>query len=364
MNFKSAILGMCALAMLASCTKEQNEIGTAGVKTVSLRLAEPQIQTRAVESPVGAVTPAITSATLYYYEAADIKPFDNHILSSDDIAKAQSADGLSIQVPSNTLFISMAGNDAISEQGKNILSYQGMNADGTDAKAFKEIIPLLSPVAPITTSGTVSKVTLAPQAQLARIEISGNIDPTVESGKTQNYKYVKVLNVYCNNYKLENDASVFQLYKPQSTTDALKWDNLPAVMKDAVSNDVRDDFSGRTKCAAYQVFPATGITSLPHIIVEVEFKAIAGDNQGVHTGYFTINRYKTAGSNDFMESMQGGYIYKLDLGALSDKFRNSTDPNTGKVIDPTDAAPEMDKTDLSVVIEPVAWILQEIVPGI
>lgn len=65
-----------------------------------------------------------------------------------------------------------------------------------------------------------------------------------------------------------------------------------------------------------------------------------------------------------MESMQGGYIYKLDLSALSDKFRNSTDPNTGEVVDPTDTDPEMDKTDLTVLIEPVAWVPQEIIPGI
>lgn len=363
MQFKTAILGVCALMMLVSCNKEQNETGPVGTTTVSLKLTSPQIQTRAMETPLGTVSPSVTSATLYYYEAADMQPFDHKILSEDDITKALSEAGLSLQVPSNTLFLSMAGNKAMNEE--NILFYQGMNADGTDAKNFKEQIPLLSPVAPITKSGTSSHVTLAPQAQLARIEVSGKIDPKpTDPDQTQNYEYVKVLNVYCNNYKFENDASTLQLFKKQGTTDAFAWDKLPEVMKDAVGDDVQEAFSNRQKCAAYQVFPMTGVVSLPHIIVEVEYKAIVGDKIGVHTGYFTINRYKTPGSSDFMESMQGGYIYKLDLSALSEKFRNSTDPNTGEVIDPTDPEPEMDKTDLTVTIEPVAWIPEEIIPGI
>ena len=360
MQFKTAILGVCALMMLVSCNKEQNETGTVGTTTVSLKLTSPQIQTRAMETPLGTVSPSVTSATLYYYEAADMQPFDNKILSKDDIAKAQSEAGLSLQVPSNTLFLSMAGNKAMNEE--NILFYQGMNADGTDAKAFMEQIPLLSPVAPITTSGVQSKVTLAPQAQLARIEVFGKIDTEPTDGKTKNYEYAKVKEVYCNNYKLENDASTLQLFKKQGTTDAFVWDKLPDVMKDAVGDDVQEAFGNRQKCAAYQVFPMTGVVSLPHIIVEVEYKQTGAEQS--KTGYFTINRYKTSDSNDFMESMQGGYIYKLDLGALSEKFRNSTDPNTGEVIDPTDREPEMDKTDLTVTIEPVAWIEQEIVPGI
>ncbi|WP_273496345.1 hypothetical protein [Rikenella microfusus] len=365
MKRRTAILGACAFMMLVSCNKKPNETAPVETKAVSLKLTSPQIQTRAVENPIGEVSPTVTSATLYYYEAADIKPFANRFLSPDDIAKARSADGLSLQVPSNTLFISMAGNDAVNEKGKNILSYQSMNADGSDAKAFKETIPLLSPVAPITTSGAQSKVTLTPQAQLARIEVSGEIDPKpTDPDQTQNYEYVKVLNVYCNNYKLENEASTLQLYKKQGATEAFAWEKLPAVMQDAVSDDNRDAFGNRQKCAAYQVFPMTGVTSLPHIIIQVEYKSIEGKNPGVHTGYFTINRYKTATGSDFMESMQGGYIYKLDLSALSDKFRNSTDPNTGEVVDPTDTDPEMDKTDLTVLIEPVAWVPQEIIPGI
>ena len=51
--------------MLVSCNKKPNETAPVETKAVSLKLTSPQIQTRAVEHPIGEVSPTVTSATLY-----------------------------------------------------------------------------------------------------------------------------------------------------------------------------------------------------------------------------------------------------------------------------------------------------------
>lgn len=362
MNFKNLFLSFCVCVALASCSnEEENVMNQAVEKTVTLKLDTPQATTRAIEGSVGTVTPEVESATLFFYSSKDLPSIEQKVLSKDDIAQAQGT-GLRIAVPSNVLFVSMAGNEAMGTN--DILFYQGLNPDG-NAAAFKTTIPLLSEVTDIVNTGGVSSVVLRPKAQLSRIEVSGSINTVPTNGAIQAYEYAKVNAVFCNNYKLRNDAQTLQLYTKNNSVRDLEWDNFPEKMRDVLGDEDRAALAATgadKKCAAYQVFPMNSINSLPHIILEVKYKEKNSTDE--KTGYFTINRYRTPDSSDFMTKMEGGYIYKLDISALSSKFQNAWDINGNKPIDPTDSEPEMAKADLAITVEPVAWTEQAIVPGI
>lgn len=363
MNFKSLFLSFCACVALASCSnEEENVMNQAVEKTLTLKMNAPQTTTRAIEGSVGTVIPEVKSATLFFYSSTDLPSIEQKVLSENDIAQAQGS-GLHITVPSNVLFVSMAGNEAMGTN--DILFYQGLNQNG-DAADFKTTIPLLSEITAITHIGEEYSVVLKPKAQLSRIEVSGSIStvPTTERVQ-QAYEYAKVNAVFCNNYKLRNDAQTLQLYTKSNLVEELKWDNFPEKMRDVLGDEDRAALAttgAGKKCAAYQVFPMNSIISLPHIILEVKYKEVNGSDE--KTGYFTINRYRTPGNSDFMTKMEGGYIYKLDISALSSKFQNAWDINGNKAIDPTDSEPEMAKADLTITVEPVAWTEQAIVPGI
>lgn len=362
MNYKSLILCFGTCAALISCSKEEEHVVNQTVeKIVTLRLSTPQAGPRAIEGSIGTVVPEVKSATLKFYNSSN-QELGQRVLSTEDISQALDK-GLRISVSSEVQKVSINGNGAI--DANDILHYQGLNKTG-DASAFKTKIPLISEKTEITTGATPS-VVLKPKAQLARIEVSGSINthPTDQS-KQPVYEYAKVSQVFCNNYKLTYSATTPQLYTPNSTTTTgLAWESLPKKMKDPLGDNERAALSEtgvNKKCAAYQVFPSTGIDALPHIILEVKYKE---KGKAEKTGYFTINRYKIEINNEvkFMESMEGGYIYKLDINALSSKFQNAQDEN-GNVIDPTDENPEMPKSDLSIKVEPVAWIVENIIPSI
>lgn len=362
MNLKNLIFSFCALAALISCSNQEENVGSqAGEKTITLKLSSPQAATRAIEGSIGTVIPEVKSITLYFYSSTDMPSLEQRVLLKDEITQAQST-GLRISVPNTVLFVSMAGNEAVG--ANDILHYQGLNQTG-DAIAFKQEIPLISEITAITNTGGTASVVLQPKAQLARIEVSGSINTVPDDKDKQAYEYAKVSQIFCNNYKLRNDAVTLQLYTPGNSDTNLSWDNLPDKMKDALGDEDRTALAATgadKKCAAYQVFPMHSINSLPHIILEVKYKEMgAGDEK---TGYFTINRYRTPDNTDFMTKMEGGYIYKLDISGLSSKFQNALDINNGNIIDPTDREPEMAKADLSITVEPVAWTEQTIVPGI
>lgn len=362
MNFKNAILVFCAVATLASCNKEEDTVvNQAGNRTVTLKLSAPQSTTRAVEGSIDSATPEVKKMTLYYYTTMEGASIGSRILNDAEIDMAKNA-GLHISVPSTTQYVSMTGNEGSATS--NILGYQGLNADG-QATSFKQIIPLKSERTAITTSGTVSSVVLKPTAQLARIEVSGSINTEPTAPQLKAYEYAKVKGVYCNNYKLTSDATDFQLYKKENSGNNLLWDQFPETMKDLLDDTARASLAANgndKKCAAYQVFPASEIQNLPHIILEVVYKEVNAQDE--QTGYFTINRYRKPNATDFMTKMEGGFIYKLDISKLSSKFQNAKDPNTGDTIDPTDPTPELDKTELVVTVEPVDWTVENIVPGI
>ena len=93
-----------------------------------------------------------------------------------------------------------------------IRPYQGMNADGSDAKEFKEQIPLLLTRGADHQIGYLAPCDAGTQAQLACIEVFGKIDTEPIDGKTKNYEYAKIKAVYSNNYKLKTtfDAPALQ----------------------------------------------------------------------------------------------------------------------------------------------------------
>ena len=80
-----------------------------------------------------------------------------------------------------------------------------MNADGSDAKEFKEQIPLLLTRGADHQIGYLAPCDAGTQAQLACIEVFGKIDTEPIDGKTKNYEYAKIKAVYSNNYK-QNDV--------------------------------------------------------------------------------------------------------------------------------------------------------------
>lgn len=362
MNFKNAILVFGAIALLASCNNEEETvINQATDRTVTLKLSAVQTVSRAVEGSIGRVTPEVKKVTLYFYDSQDGASRESRILNDSEVTQAQGA-GLHLVVPNGVQYVSMAGNEAIT--ANDILHYQGLNANGT-ATSFKQIIPLLSARTPITTTEAGSSVVLEPTAQLARIEVTGSINTVPEGDTPQAYEYAKVNGVFCNNYKLRSNATDFQLYKKNDVTENFQWNLFPDKMKDMLDNDARlalASTGANKKCAAYQVFPTSGINDLPHIVLEVVYKEVGSPTES--TGYFTINRYKTPDNTAFMTAMEGGYIYKLDISGLSSKFQNAKDPNTGGTVNPTDKEPEMDKSELVVTVVPVAWTEQTIVPAI
>lgn len=362
MNLKNVILVLGASALLASCNKEENAVvDQVSDRTVTLRLSAEQTTTRAVEKNIGTVTPEIKDVTLYFYSSEDGISLETRILNGFEVELAQGA-GLPLSVPGNVQYVSMAGNEALT--ANDILHYQGLNSDG-NATAFKRLIPLLSARTPITTTAAGASVVLKPMAQLARIEVSGSINTVPADNSAPTYEYAKVSGVFCNNYKLRSDAADYQLYKKSNVAENFQWALLPDKMKDLLGDAERLSLAATgadKRCAAYKVFPANGIESLPHIVLEVVYKKMGSQTE--QTGYFTINRYRTPNDTAFMTAMKGGYIYKLDISGLSSKFQKAQDPNTGVTIDPTDREPEMDKAELVVTVEPVEWTEQAIVPGI
>lgn len=362
MNLKNVILAFCAIASLASCNNEEDAVmNQAKDRMVTLKLSAVRTTARSIEGSIGSVTPEVKKVTLYFYNSTDGASLDSRVLNDSEVKLAQGA-GLHLSVPNGVQYVSMAGNEAITAH--DILYYQGLNADGS-ATSFKQIIPLLSARTLITTTEAGSSVILEPTAQLARIEVTGSINTVPADNTPQAYEYAKIKGVFCNNYKLRSDATDFQLYKKTDVAENFQWNLFPDKMKDLLDDADRLALSATgtdLKSAAYQVFPTSGINNLPHIVLEVVYKEVGGAAE--NTGYFTINRYKTPDTTEFMTAMTGGYIYKLDISGLSSKFQNAKDPNNGETIDPTDKEPEMDKTGLTVTVVPVPWTEQTIIPGI
>ena len=281
------------------------------------------------------------SITLFFYDAQDnpTEPYRVELKKEDDIKKAMSADGYEMKVRQAVRKVSaVAGRSGVwkaTDLDKiTIDQLQKLNGAEAQKNGFLYKVPYVAPKTPVQQDGNSERltVTLQPVPNVARLEISGNIE--VPFGSTQpavdhiikkfmkrysddqtNYswlptpedltlRYIKnftIRGIYVNNYKetpnvanKDRDsltADKYDLTNKVWTGHNDKMHTLFGPLGDAQSYATRMTTG---KVDAYQIYPgsATDPEALEHIIVEVEYTL------GVRVGHFNYRVYNKDKGHD------------------------------------------------------------------
>lgn len=334
---KKMLFGMLAVAVLASCNKEENVVPQAEPQSLNIKLNLPQ--TRAVEDPIATGTEAVVKDMVVYFYKADggAATPASRSLTTAEITEATGASGLKIVVNADVKKASMKANLSLASGSDNaaVTLFQAL---GTK---FNNSVPMTSPQAEITGNA----VTLVPVPDMARVEVSGKITPV------HGYESVKVNVVNLNNYYTTAKKTTLQKYM------AGNWNTFEATMKD----DLTTGEVPTGKAAAYQIFPSTNsVDTHPHVVLELTIQPKGGAETAKR--YITITKYKE-GTNA-LTSFEGGKIYKLDLSSLNHLFTTDDGTENGNPVDPTDGEPELEKADLTIKVTTYEWTSQNITPDI
>lgn len=330
---------LLAVVAITSCNNSPKEDDQELSLFVKLSSATPF---RAIED--GAKENAYTvgdfqSITLFFYDAEGepTEPYRVELKSSD-IQEAMSADGYEIKVRQAVRKVSaVAGRSGVWKAADldDITIDQLQKLSGADAKknGFLYKVPYVAPVTEVQDDPNKAErliVTLQPVPNVARLEISGNIEVPLESqestvkwiveNKMKSYtesqtdyswlptpedlmlrtiKDVTIRGIYVNNYKetpnVTND-------KRTRLTDSIwtvnQWSDHNAAMHTLFGalNETNDYAETMTtgKVDAYQIYPGkdTDPEALDHIIVEVEYTL------GVQVGHFNYKVYNKAENKD------------------------------------------------------------------
>lgn len=337
---KKMLFGMLAVAVLASCNKEENVVPQAEPQSLNIKLNLPQ--TRAVEAPIAPNTEAEVKDMIVYFYKADggAATPASRSLTTAEITAATGADGLKIVVNADVTQASMRANLSLAggsdDAAVTLFQNLGANADG-----FAKSVPMTSPKASITNNA----VTLVPVPDMARVEVLGEITPV------HGYDHVKVNVVNLNNYYTTAKKTTLQKYMEGN------WNTFEVSMKD----DLADGKVPTGKAAAYQIFPSTNsVATHPHVVLELTIKPKNGVEATKR--YITITKYKD-GTNA-LTSFEGGKIYKLNLSSLNHLFTTDDGTENGNPVDPTDDQPELEKADLTINVTTYAWTSKDITPDI
>ena len=340
-NILLLLAGMLLVAATTSCSRSPQ--GSDEELTLLIKLSSTT-PFRAIEK--GAASDSYTvgdfqTITLFFYDAQGnpTEPYRVELKSTADIQKAMSADGYEIKVRQAVRKVSaVAGRSGVWKAADldkvtidQLQSLKG--ADEAQKGGFLYKVPYVAPVKDVETDPNNAErliVTLQPVPNVARLEISGNIEvpfestqpavdyiikkfmksytqsqteyswlPTPEDLTLRTIKDVTIRGIYVNNYKeTPNVANAQRTRLTDENWTTNQWSDHKAEMHtlfDAL--DGANPYSKvmtTGKVDAYQIYPGedTDPEALDHIIVEVEYTL------GVKVGHFNYKVYNAAQQKD------------------------------------------------------------------
>lgn len=410
------LLASMLLTVAATTSCSRSPQGSDEELTLLIRFS-PTHPFRAIED--GAKQDAYTvgdfqSITLFFYDAqgAPTEPYRVE-LSSADIQNAMSANGYEMKVREAVSKVSaVAGYPNVwtdkDLDGVTIDKLQSLSGAEAQKNGFLYKVPYVAPKTDIDRSNSNKlTVTLQPVPNVARLEISGNIEvpfestqkavehiiknfmksytqtqteyswlPTPQDVTLRTIKDVTIRGIYVNNYKETPNvanADRTRLTDDNWTTD--KWASHNAAMHTLfpATNPYASQMTAG-KVDAYQIYPGedTDPEALDHIIVEVEYTL------GVKVGHFNYKVYNADKGHDVyacsgvdnlgekkvrrfitirkflvgeganeksLVSFDPGKIYRIDLKYLNPLFSTNTNPGIKTTNDITEITPRPEGTD-------------------
>ncbi len=356
------------------------------------------------------------SITLFFYDAQGepTEPYRVELKSSD-IQEAMSADGYEIKVRQAVRKVSaVAGRSGVWKAADldDITIDQLQELNGAEAKknGFLYKVPYVAPVTDVQDDPNNDErliVTLQPVPNVARLEISGNIEvplesqestvqwiidnrmtpytksqtdyswlPTPEDLMLRSISDVTIRGIYVNNYKNKPGATdADRICLTDSIWTADKWKNHNAKMHTLfpATNPYASQMT-TGKVDAYQIYPGSAdkAEALDHIIVAVDYKVrthIGHFNYKVYNAkegkdvyactsvkdlgtktvrrFITIRKFLvTEGTTDkSLVSFDPGKIYRINLKDLSPLFSTNTNPGIKNTGEIKEIAPRPEGTD-------------------
>lgn len=415
-NILLLLAGMLLVAGTTSCSRSPQGSDEDLTLLIKLSSATPF---RAIED--GAKEDAYTvgdfqSITLFFYDAQGepTEPYRVELKSSD-IQEAMSADGYEIKVRQAVRKVSaVAGRSGVWKAADldDITIDQLQELNGAEAKknGFLYKVPYVAPVTDVQDDPNNDErliVTLQPVPNVARLEISGNIEvplesqestvqwiidnrmtpytksqtdyswlPTPEDLMLRSISDVTIRGIYVNNYKNKPGATdADRICLTDSIWTADKWKNHNAKMHTLfpATNPYASQMT-TGKVDAYQIYPGSAdkAEALDHIIVAVDYKVrthIGHFNYKVYNAkegkdvyactsvkdlgtktvrrFITIRKFLvTEGTTDkSLVSFDPGKIYRINLKDLSPLFSTNTNPGIKNTGEIKEIAPRPEGTD-------------------
>ena len=341
-NILLLLAGMLLVAATTSCSRSPQGSDEDLTLLIKLSSATPF---RAIEEHANQNAYEVgdfQTITLFFYDAQDnpTEPYRVELKKEADIQKAMSAEGYEIKVRQAVRKVSaVAGYPDVWKAADldkvTIDKLQGLSGAEAQKNGFLYKVPYVAPktkIKPDQADPNKLVVTLQPVPNVARLEISGNIEvplesqestvqwiidnrmtpytksqtdyswlPTPEDLMLRTISDVTIRGIYVNNYKeTPNVANNKRTCLTDSIWTADKWVNHNAAMHtlfgalNEANNYAKTMTTG--KVDAYQIYP--GVTTidnpeaLDHIIVAVDYK--------VHTrvGHFNYKVYNATEDKD------------------------------------------------------------------
>ena len=411
----SMLLTIVAITSCNNSPKESDEELTLLIKL------SPKQPFRAIEE--GAKQDAyevgdFQTITLFFYDAQDnpTEPYRVELKKEADIQKAMSDEGYEIKVRQAVRKVSaVAGRSGVwkaTDLDKiTIDKLQELSGAEAQKDGFLYKVPYVAPMTVVQEDPADQNkltVTLQPVPNVARLEISGNIEvplesqestvqwiienrmksytddqteyswlPTPEDLMLRTISDVTIRGIYVNNYKnTPNAANDKRTRLTDSIWTVNQWSDHNEAMHTLFGalNEADDYAKTMTsgKVDAYQIYPGkdTDPEALDHIIVEVEYTLGVqvghfnykvynkAENKDVYacTGvkdlgtktvrrFITIRKFLVTDTNKSLVSFDPGKIYRINLKDLSPLFSTNTNPGIKNTGEIKEIAPRPERTD-------------------
>ena len=343
-NILLLLAGMLLVAGTTSCSRSPQGSDEDLTLLVKLSSATPF---RAIENGVkeNAYTVGdFQSITLFFYDAQGepTEPYRVELKSSEDIQKAMSKNGYEMKVRQAVRKVSaVAGRSGVWKAADlddiTIDQLQKLNGAEAQKNGFLYKVPYVAPVTDVETDLNNAErliVTLQPVPNVARLEISGNIEvplesqestvkwiidnkmktytqsqtdyswlPTPEDLMLRSISDVTIRGIYVNNYKETPNvanADRTRLTDDNYNLDGKVWTGHNDAMHTLFGalNETNDYAKKMTtgKVDAYQIYPGVTTTdkaeALDHIIVAVDYKV------RTQVGHFNYKVYNATEEKD------------------------------------------------------------------